>query len=200
MTEEKVRQFQSHAQPTDWEGNLLVIDGILGPKTRWAMQVQKLPDWRRLIVSTAVQFVGTREVSPNRSPTIDRWNEQAGAKLGSPWCASFFSMLWDTYAPTPPGWTRDASVARLVAGAHRVEYPQPGDGAFWLNPDGTGHVGIVIAAGGGQVASVDGNLGDRVRTVRYPRAERKYCSPILAAVNVPEGIARYARASGMGTR
>lgn len=39
-------------------------------------------------VAYLCQFVGHREVTANRSPLIDAWNRNAGAPVGSYWCAS----------------------------------------------------------------------------------------------------------------
>ena len=44
----------------------------------------------RRIIASAEAHAGVTEVGPNnRGKLIDKWNTDAGAALGSPWCASF---------------------------------------------------------------------------------------------------------------
>ena len=37
--------------------------------------------------------LGVHETGPNRGPRIDEWNRDAGAALGSPWCASWVHAM-----------------------------------------------------------------------------------------------------------
>ena len=190
MTPEQVRAFQEGPKggprPIDFYGFPLVIDGDLGDRTRWAMDMATLPMWRDDVVRFLLSHNGMVEDGVNRGPVIDRAmaicrldNDVDGSgpsDAGYPWCAALASLALSLHSPYP--FVPDASVKRLVASLHPVDHllVLPADLAYVIHADGTGHVGTVIARGGGWTASLDGNLGNQARVVRYPTHERKYCS------------------------
>lgn len=205
MTPEQVRAFQAGPKggpkPIDWFGKPLLVDGDPGEKTRWAMDLATLPQWRQNDVRFLLSFNGQREEGVNQGDLADRAlaicrldNDIDGSGPsddGYPWCAALASLGLSQHSPYP--FVPDASVRRLVASLHPVDalVALPADIAYVLHADGTGHVGTLIARGGGWSVSVDGNLGNMVRVVRYPTYERQYVSverPIrcpMASLKIP---------------
>lgn len=161
MTSDEISDFQ--AAHTDWEGRNLVIDGDLGPRTEWAMAMSYLDPRRQAIVARACSKVGMVESPPNRGPEIDLWNTRAGNALGSAWCAAFAS--WCISVDGAPE-VREGSAQALGRMLRNTTLILPGD-VFWF-PTGsaTGHCGIVIGLGPGEVACVEGNHDDAVRLTR----------------------------------
>lgn len=191
MTPEQVRAFQEGPKggpkPIDFFGKPLNVDGDLGERTQWAMDMATLPAWREDVVGFLMEHNGMREDGVNRGPVIDRAmsicrldNDVDGSgpsDEGYPWCAALASLALSLHSPYP--FVPDALVRRLVKSLYPVDHllVLPGDLAYSLDADGVrGHVGTVIARGGGWTASIDGNLGNQVRVVRYPTHERSYCS------------------------
>lgn len=190
VTRAQVEAFQAGPEggpkPLNFLGQPLGVDGNAGPQTKWAMDMATQPQWRQDVVRFLVQLHGMREDGVNRGPVIDRAlsicrldNDVDGrgpSDDGYPWCAALASLALSLYSPFP--FVPDALVKRLVESLYPIEADQakPGDLAYKIHADGTGHVGTLIAQGGGWSASVDGNLGNQVRSVRYPSADRQYCS------------------------
>jgi hypothetical protein len=163
-----LREFQS--THTDWTGRPLIVDGQAGPRTRWAMAIADLPRWRRRIVQVACSQVGVREnpAGSNRGVEVDAYLRPTGLS-GVPWCAAFVSWvlreagLEHRYTP---------SAAQLLRHLRPVVSPAlPGDIFGWINPDGTGHVGLVIGVGDALdvVATCEGNSMHSVRNCWRPR-------------------------------
>ena len=104
--------------------------------------------WRT--ISTEATYAGTTEVGANnRGKLIDLWNTEAGAPLGSPWCASFaYHVLRQS------GFTKKivgaASCNNLVKYGQKhkliVTEPQAGDLVVFawdhVNPE-FDHVGVI---------------------------------------------------------
>jgi hypothetical protein len=170
MTRAQVKAWQeSEPRKRDWNGALLDADGDLGPRTKWAMAIDDLPLFRRVIVRTACFYRGTIESPPgsNRGALIDEWVRNAGGIPGDPypdpWCAAFVYMLL-TQAGVPCRRTMKAKHCleqfELVP---EGEFVYPGDLAGWVNDDGTGHVFPVIGITPEGVAAMEGNSDNRVR-------------------------------------
>jgi len=207
MTPDQIQAFQrgplAGPRPVDFYGVPLLVDGALGDKTRWAMDIATLPTWRQNQVRSVVSMHGRREEGVNRGAWLDPMfaicrldpdvDGDGPSEDGHPWCAVFASYHLAQHSPYP--FVPDASVARLIRNLHPVAHDraQPGDLAAALRADGTGHVGTLIARGGGWSASCDGNLGNMVRTVRYPVHDRQYFSvePQLLCPLVAMGIPLY---------
>ncbi len=168
VTPQAIRDFQQ--THTDWTGRPLVVDGQLGPRTRWALAIADLPRWRRRVVQVACSQVGVHE-SPfgsNRGVEVDAYLRPTGLS-GVPWCAAFVSWVLRE-AGLEGRYT--ASAASLLRSLRTVVSPaMPGDVFGWVNPDGTGHVGFVIGVGDALdvVATCEGNSTNRVRVCWRPR-------------------------------
>jgi len=207
MTPDEVRAFQDGrnggAKPIDYYGKPLRVDGQLGPKTQWAIDIAKLPVWRQEVVRFLVKLHGWQEQGVNQGELIERAmavcnldNDADGSGPsddGRAWCAALQCLaLWQH---SPFTFKPDASVKRLVESLHPVEPDRvlPGDLAYAIHPSGLGHVGGVIAIGGGWTASLDGNLNNRVQAVRYPTSNRLYVSvePQLVCPPVPMELPIY---------
>jgi hypothetical protein len=152
------------ADHIDYRGRKLVVDGILGPITRWALALDELPPVPREAVKAALRALhaGVREApwGANHGPEIDGYLRLCGLPPGHPWCAAFVSWCavraGSTLAPT-------ASVAKLVDRLLVKNAPAVGLVGYWLRDDGTGHCGIVTLVDGDLIGMVEGNSGDAVR-------------------------------------
>jgi hypothetical protein len=105
---------------------------------------------RAAIARWAIARVGVYEIPPgsNRSGLIDEWNTDAGAPLGSPWCASFARAAWAANSVEPLG---DASCqnwhTKAMAAGQWTTSPDVGDIAlfnFGTTPGVADHAGVVI--------------------------------------------------------
>lgn len=197
MRPDEVRSFQ--ASHLDWEGKRLDVDGSLGPRTQWALDVARLEPWRQAIIARACSMVGEHESDgDNRSITIDTWNRRAGAPLGSPWCAAFAS--WCISVEGLPD-VREASALALGRRMRMTDLHLPGDVMWFATGGGSGHCGIVIGLGPGEVACVEGNRGNRVALCRRSTAQVRISSPlpIQTFPGIPPGLT-LAAVSIEGTR
>ena len=155
------------------DGQKLLPDGRIGPKTQWSMALAEQPPWRQQLVLNALSFAGLEERGgENRGTEIDLWLAACGVSPGNPWCAAFVSAVLR-------GVGIDCAEARVVKLTERfpdTAVPLPGDIGYWLRDDGTGHCGIVTGVGpGGFVSMVEGNSGDGVRVVT--RGALKFLCP-----------------------
>lgn len=67
----------------------------------------------------AQKYIGHTELKYNRSPLIDKWNKQAGAKAGSSWCMSFvYGIHLETYSK--PILYRTASCSRQLQVSNKI--------------------------------------------------------------------------------
>lgn len=185
MTPDEVRAFQRGRH--DWEGKRLVVDGDLGPRTRWAFAISCLDPRRQAIVANACGFVGLVERATNRGPEIDSWNERCGAPLGSPWCASFTS--WCISVPGLPS-VREASAQALGRALRPSQLILPGDVMWFATGSWQGHCGIIIGTGPGELAVVEGNHQNRVALVRRRMADVRCMTPLPVAdlADIPPGL------------
>ncbi len=121
------------------------------------------------VVATARRCIGVRETSRNWSERIAVWLRWAGINYPAPWCAAWISGVLRTCGErrgpkigraSVSAWVRWAKAQRLHATARVLA--KPGDLAYWLNADGTGHIGIVERIGHGfdPVESIEGNTND----------------------------------------
>lgn len=167
------------------DGQKLKPDGVMGPKTRWALAVERLPFWRMTVVLNSLAWVGHTEVSPNSSPEIDLWLHACGVQPGNPWCAAFASAMLRSAGIQ----VAEASVRRLVEGMTPTGDPLPGDLSYWVNPDGTGHVGIVTGVTHDTVSTCEGNSGNAVRAGLRRRGEWLYVCPHPDGIGIPAVVA-----------
>jgi hypothetical protein len=171
MTPEQIAEFQRGHD--DWAGNPLRVDGALGPRTQWALEISRLDPRRQAIVERACSSVGIAELvgQANRSAQIDSWLARCGAPLGSPWCAAFAS--WCLSVNGLPV-TRLGGAQALGRSLAPTLDPVPGDIMWFATGSWTGHCGIVIGVGPEEVATVEGNQHDAVRLARRRRAEVRF--------------------------
>lgn len=59
------------------------------------LKAGELDTIRHRVIQTATQQLNVIETSKNRSIMIDIYNSNVGVVLGSPWCASFVSYVFD---------------------------------------------------------------------------------------------------------
>ena len=168
MSTEDVREFQrAHVGP---DGIGLNPDGIIGPRTQWALDLFTCSPRRRAIVARAQGAIGVTEDPPgsNRGHRIDEWLQRAGVSTGLPWCAAFASWCVDTVAIG----------GALALGDHFRETrdPYPGDVMFFATGHGHGHCGIVIGLAAHEVMTIEGNCRDAVRCVRRARDLVRFAS------------------------
>jgi hypothetical protein len=156
------------------DGLRLVADGVMGPKTAWALGLESLPQWRQDVVLGALKWVGLREQGENRGPEIRVWLEACGVQEGNPWCAAFVSAILRGAGIG----CNEASVARLRAKFPRTETPVPGDVMCFLREDGTGHTGIVTGVSADRVSTCEGNSQDGVRAGWRPKAGLDFVVPM----------------------
>lgn len=191
MTPEQIYQFQRGGAdltpPHDWEGKPLVADGDMGPRTRWALSMSELDPRRQAIVARACSAVGELEQAPNRSEFIDRLLRRCGAPLGSPWCAAFASWCISVDGLPEVALVSAQELGRSLRSSTLVT---PGDVMWFPTGPHTGHCGIVIGLGPGEVACVEGNSDDRVRLTRRLTNGVRIGSPlpVQQLPGVPPGL------------
>lgn len=188
MTPEELREFQ--AAHVDHLGQPLQADGILGPRTQWALDLFSCSPRRRQVVARAQSRLGVTEEPPgsNRGPRIDEWLQRCHTSTGQPWCAAFASWCLDTVA----------IAGALALGGHfpplpSSDLPRPGDVMFFGTGGGKGHCGIVIGVSAHEVMTIEGNCQDAVRCVRRARDLVRFArtgndlegTPPASIVNVP---------------
>lgn len=109
----------------------------------------------------ASSFKGTREHGINRGPLVQRFLASVGLGPGYPWCAAFMSHVL-RQAGYVGGPTKGRAAVRNWAKWAKDENkvylkPKRGDLFYWLNKNGTGHIGIVAEVNGGTVRTYEGN-------------------------------------------
>ncbi len=166
-----LRDFQADAR--DWTGAPLKADGVLGPKTRWALAIADLPRWRRDVVRIATNYHGVAEepLGSNRGLWVDRFLAPSGLS-GVAWCAAFVSFVLREAGLDVPGGYHVGAGKLLGALWPQVGAPLPGDVFGWVNPDGTGHCGFVLGVADRleTLATIEGNSEHHVRCCWRPRA------------------------------
>lgn len=171
-------QFQS--QHVDHEGKPLLVDGVVGARTAWALAIESLPAERRKAVLTAVELVGIKEVpmGSNRGPDIDFWLKRCGVPVPTDpkepapqnaWCAAFVSYVLSCASKTARKFARVFDwVHKSGLKAIGIESVQAGDLGCFLRPDGTGHIWLIIGKayvdGKWVTMQVEGNTSNAVRT------------------------------------
>ena len=170
MSPDDLREFQrAHTDPF---GKPLSVDGVLGPKTQWALDLFSCSPRRRAVVARAQSAMGTTEDPPgsNRGHRIDEWLQRCHVSTGQPWCAAFASWCLDTVA----------IAGALALGARFFHHPglepMPGDVMFFPTGGGKGHCGLVLGVSPHEVMTIEGNCQDAVRCVRRARDLVRFAS------------------------
>lgn len=153
----------------------------------WAVSVSCLDPRRQAVIKEAADWLGTKETGgPNRGTQIDLWNQRCGAPLGSPWCASFAS-----WCISVPG-LQEVKIASAIELGQSLRVPSfvtPGDVMWFRTGPGTGHCGIIIGVGPGEVATIEGNHGDQVAMVRRSLGEIQFCTNLSSErPGIPPGL------------
>lgn len=173
MTREQVEAFQRLS--ANHVGVRLKADGVMGPQTAWALDVETLCQARRSIVQAAQSYLGLVEDPPgsNSDPRgiIRSWLARAGAAAGDPWCAAFASWVLSSGVAQP---VRVAGAQALGKRFPATSHPITGD-IFWY-PTGPvrGHVGIILGVAPLEVMTIEGNCANAIRCVRRDRAELRF--------------------------
>lgn len=109
-----------------------------------------VPNLHRQVCKRALSFVGTWEdLGANRGKRIDEWNARAGVPLGSYWCASFVSAIWqEGGASELPGTVVrsncDAWMKWGQATGRWSRAPYYGSAILYGIPGDASHIGIVV--------------------------------------------------------
>jgi len=114
------------------------------------------------VIVCARACIGECEEPPssNRGPTIDRWNTDRGAPLGSYWCASFATSMWRACGAETAGVGQDPSCDLLMQWCVKTgrfsKTPALGAFIFYGVPGDAKHVGIVTRTSP-YLCTVEGN-------------------------------------------
>jgi len=185
MTPDEIRKFQSSA--LDWFGEPLNQDGVIGPKTQWALDLRTCGPERERVVHTALNYLGTAEDPPgsNSGYIIDQFLAPAGLR-GQPWCAAFVS--WVLREARMPLSKYHVSVHDMASTERPLvgRAPWPGDVFYLLRQDGTGHCGFVLGGNHFEIMTIEGNCQNAVRLGRRDRGKiRGYINIDGPQVRIP---------------
>jgi hypothetical protein len=104
---------------------------------------------QELALKYADEAVGKKEQGKNAGIYVETLLWMVGLGKGYPWCAAFVSAYLRK-AGLKSGPRKGRAAVRNWAkwadevGAHvTLDYVRPGDLFYWLNPNGTGHIGFV---------------------------------------------------------
>jgi hypothetical protein len=165
MTPEAVGLYQ--ASHRNHLGKPLRVDGILGPQTQWALDVETLCEPRQRIIERAHEYIGLEEDPPgsNDDPLrlIRTWLNRCNAAPGDPWCAAFASHCLSAGTLHLVRCAGALALGRLFPA---TDEPRPAD-LFWF-PRGSvhGHVGLVLGVGADEIMTLEGNCANAVRVAR----------------------------------
>lgn len=105
-----------------------------------------------------------REQGHNAGFWVSKFLASVGLPTGYAWCAAFASYCLKEAGYKGGPKSGKAAVRNWAAWAmdtHRiVEHPQRGDLFYWLNSDGTGHIGFVVRNRGQFVDTISGNTNE----------------------------------------
>ncbi len=115
-----------------------------------------------LLMANLADRQQVREIGTNRGFWVERFLAAAGLGPGYPWCAAALTWSCDQLEIDRP--PKGAAAVRnwvtwsIATGRHLLTpRPERGDIVYWLNPDGTGHIGIVSRVEGSKVYTIEGN-------------------------------------------
>lgn len=195
MTEDEIRAFQ--AKPSyDWEGRRLVVDGVLGPRTRWALAIARLDPRRQAIVARACSTVGKGETVANRGEWPDflhRWcGFEPPADPSEPlpdraWCAEQASWCFSVDGLPV---RREAGAQALGRTLRRTTLVLPGDGCWYPTGSWRGHFDVIVGVGIGELAVVGGNRQNASRLVRILTRDVIVVTPLPVEelADIPPGL------------
>ncbi|MCK9435574.1 MAG: peptidoglycan-binding protein [Synergistaceae bacterium] len=183
ITEKHLMYFQE--THINQDGRFLLPDGVLGPKTQWALDNPfganqrnyidaKIPnnigEMRTHILEIAVRerMKNIREnpLGSNAGPIL-----KYGGQPGWAWCALFVSWVWRE-ALGVHRFGKQASchklfdVAKKEKAVVQIKDAVPGDAYVILHKNGTGHTGLVLRMplkGDDRFNTISGNEANRVK-------------------------------------
>lgn len=177
------------------DGHPLVVDGVVGPKTLWALDNpsaeqgtppvltrtgSKLVALASLDGAISENALDVHEVpnGSNRGPRIDVYTGllgQPSSRLGPSWCAFFVSYNFKVGGggTSPFGLIEGAQNIGNWGKEHGYAVEpsagaQPGDIFIIDNGPVHGHCGHVYSGGGFGIVTVEGNSANRVRSLTRP--------------------------------
>lgn len=116
------------------------------------------------IIRYAESYLWVREITPNRSPEIDSMNIAVGAPLGSSWCASYVSWVYNHFNIINPNsaWSPNFGLKNDCIWQYKqlnTVKLKPGDCVtfYYSNLGRIGHVGIITNVYDDYVITVEGN-------------------------------------------
>jgi len=189
ITHDEVVLFQ--LQHLDEEGNYLSADGVVGPKTWWALEHPSgerqrnhfsppVPDGLTALRQQLLAILYSEHEKPvfevpdgsNRSPDIDRYWGNTGV-IGQPWCCAFVSWaVHELLGRYPVGGRHHLGVQNMWREARQlgmaVSTPRPGDLFVQIFSGGKGHTGFVagVSPDGRHIYTCEGNCGNRLKMGR----------------------------------
>lgn len=135
-----------------------VTKGMSDSPVKWLSDVHwtSLPLSERALIVASVEcdVAKVQEISQNDSPRIREYQNTAGAKRNTPWCASFVFWCYVrsgwrlSDGPNHPqsafGWRTWSQKLGICASS--IVGAQRGDLAGWINKDGSGHIFFIVKA------------------------------------------------------
>jgi hypothetical protein len=116
------------------------------------------------IIRYAESYLWVREIKPNRSPEIDSMNIAVNVPLGSPWCGSFVSWVFNNngYLYPHTAWSPNFALKQdCIWQSKRVNTVklEPGDVAtfYYSNLGRVGHVEIIYDYDDKYIYTISGN-------------------------------------------
>lgn len=169
MKPAELEAFQSTHH--DHQGKPLTVDGQIGPRTRWALDVATLSTYRQQAIACACSHVGFVEqpVGSNSDPKgfIAMLLKRCGVSPALSWCAAFLSFVING--------VKIAGALRLGEAYPYTMNPVAGDiGYFATDSTGKGHCFLVIGVSATEVMTVEGNIDNAVKCLRRPRMHCRF--------------------------
>lgn len=121
-----------------------------------------------LLMANLADRQKVREIGTNRGFWVERFLAAAGLGPGYPWCAAALTWCCDQLEidrpPKGSAAVRNWVTWSIATGRHLpISQVQRGDIVYWLNPNGTGHIGIVSRVEGRMVSTIEGNTSSGSR-------------------------------------
>jgi hypothetical protein len=121
------------------------------------------------VITYAEYYLFVKELYPNRSPEIDSFNVAVNVPLGSQWCGSFASWIYNHNNVINPNtaWSPSFSTGNIIwkKNLKNNYIIKKGDAVTFYNNNlkRVAHVEIVISADDKYIYTIGGNTGDRVK-------------------------------------
>lgn len=116
------------------------------------------------LIRYAESYLWVREIKPNRSPEIDSMNMAVKAPLGSSWCASYASWVYNHFNIINPNsaWSPNFGLKQDCIWQYKQNNTvklKPGDAVtfYYSNLGRIGHVGIITQVYDDYVITIEGN-------------------------------------------